>query len=121
MLSNGFFPGPDGGPCRGAPGYDAMAPTIAGKYGDLGSTVNPEEDPWEDMGYFPTFIRYRDELKRLAMECLTWKPNERPTLTDVRTSIDNFLITHPDIADDRNIESLVVGREEEFGIGDPFE
>jgi hypothetical protein len=119
LLSNGFYPPPGEGPCRKA-GVDGIAPAFAGKYGDLGSTINPKEDPWDDMEWFPTFKRYSKELRRLAMECLTWKPNERPTLLSMRTSIDDFLLTNPDVADDRNIESLVVGKEKKFRIGNKF-
>ena len=72
------------------------------------------------MDFFPTFKRYSEDLKRLALECLTRQSNERPTLLETRNRIDDFLTTHPDVANDRNMESLEVVRDLEFAIGKPM-
>jgi len=72
------------------------------------------------MDFFPTFKRYSENLKLLALACLTWQSSERPTLLEMRNRIDDFLTTHPDVANDRNMESLEVVRDLEFAIGQPM-
>ena len=72
------------------------------------------------MRFFPTFKRYSEDLKRLAFECLAWHSSERPTLLEMGNRIDDFLTTHPNVANDRNMESLEVVRDLEFAIGQPM-
>jgi len=119
LLSNGLYPPLGQGPCRFVEKFDAAVP-FAGEHGDLRTYTDPEDDPWNDMDFFPTFKRYSENLKLLALACLTWQSSERPTLLEMRNRIDDFLTTHPDVANDRNMESLEVVRDLEFAIGQPM-
>ncbi|KAI4683610.1 uncharacterized protein J4E88_004786 [Alternaria novae-zelandiae] len=119
LLSNGFFPPLGQGPYRFVEKIDATVP-FALEHGELRTIVDPEDDPWNDMRFFPTFKRYSEDLKRLAFECLAWHSSERPTLLEMGNRIDDFLTTHPNVANDRNMESLEVVRDLEFAIGQPM-
>ncbi|KAI4687157.1 uncharacterized protein J4E84_005528 [Alternaria hordeiaustralica] len=116
LLSNGFFPPLGQGPCRFVEKFNVTVPFA----GDLRTIVDPDDDPWNDMYFFPTFKRYSEDLKRLAFECLAWQSSERPTLLEMRNRIDDFLTTHPGVANDRNMGSLEVVRDLEFAIGNPM-
>ncbi|KAL6711470.1 hypothetical protein ACN47E_004404 [Coniothyrium glycines] len=111
------------GPTRAMPGdvYGSTFEYVAGVHNDMG-TMNivlreDLDDIWPAHKY-PSFHLYDTPLLALTARCLNWDPDDRPTLLEMRNTIEELFEIQPELRD--NVEFGPLSFEEDpFQIGKP--
>jgi hypothetical protein len=86
----------------------------------LGPMDGPNADLELDDVLYPTLRRYARELKLICANAVTWDPDHRPTLLQMRTRIQAYLDTRPamrDKAADRYLGRMVLNVDNDFVVG----